>query len=118
MTMVATVGNAPGQRQTVTVSGEHMQLHGVCVGTGSMIVDANGPGGQFTENIGCAGSWSLTNGFPVAGLAADSPTDRSTVKVLLCGDVKQWAADVLGNGAVAADQSPTVEPMPPSCTVT
>jgi hypothetical protein len=74
------VGNAPGQRQTVTVSGEHMQLHGVCVGTGSMIVDANGPGGQFTEAIGCAGSWSLTYG-------------------------------------VAADQSPTVEPTPPSCTM-
>jgi len=47
LTMVATVGNAPGQQRTVTVSGKHMQLHGVCVGTGSMIIDANGSGGQL-----------------------------------------------------------------------
>jgi len=56
LTMVATVGNAPGQQRTVTVSGKHMQLHGVCVGTGSMIIDANGSGGRQLCVRGVCGS--------------------------------------------------------------
>ncbi len=57
------------------------------------------------------------NGFPVEG-SPRSPTDRYVVRVLLCGYVKQWAADVLGHGTVAADQSPVAETAPPSCPAT
>lgn len=114
-TTIVELGNAPRQQQSAIVAGDRMQLHGVCLGSGSMVLFASAPGGDsFTETVRCQGKWSLTLGFPVEGLP-HSPADRYGVAALLCGHVTKWAADVLGDGVVATDQGPTATVTPPSC---
>ena len=107
LAFITALGSAPGQQPMVMVSGDGVDVDGVCFGPGFIILAVTGPDVRLRQPVKCGGGWSLTAGLRSPG--------RYTVTALPCGYVTKWAADVLGRSSVTADQTPTADPSPPSC---